>query len=75
MVGSNANLLGSLGDTVSRISDVTGTAAIAMAEIAEANMQSVAQADMGALSARDLVQRIAALQSEAGAFVARLRAA
>ncbi|WP_175624066.1 MULTISPECIES: methyl-accepting chemotaxis protein [unclassified Bosea (in: a-proteobacteria)] len=75
MVGSNAKLLGSLGDTVSRISDVTGTAAIAMAEIAEANMQSVTQADMGALSARDLVQRIAALQTEAGAFVARLRAA
>jgi methyl-accepting chemotaxis protein len=75
MVGSNAKLLGSLGETVSRISDVTGTAAIAMAEIAEANMQSVGQADMGALSARDLVQRIAALQTEAGAFVARLRAA
>lgn len=75
MVGSNATLLGSLSDTVSRISEVTGTAALAMAEIAEANLQSVGQADMGALSARELVQRIAALQMEAGAFVARLRAA
>ncbi len=75
MVGSNAELLGSLGDTVARISDVTGTAVMAMAEIAAANMQTVNQADMGALSARDLDERIAALQVEAAAFVQRLRAA
>ncbi|WP_420102683.1 methyl-accepting chemotaxis protein [Bosea sp. (in: a-proteobacteria)] len=75
MVGSNARLLGSLGETVGRISNVTGTAAMAMAEIAEAQMQSVDQAGMGALGARELVERIAALQSEAQAFVTRLRAA
>lgn len=75
MVGSNATLVGSLSDTVGRISAVTGTAAMAMAEIAEANLQSVNQADMGALSARDLVQRIGTLQAEAEAFVRRLRAA
>ena len=48
---------------------------MAMAEIAAANMQTVNQADMGALSARDLDERIAALQVEAAAFVQRLRAA
>jgi methyl-accepting chemotaxis protein len=75
MVGSHAELLGSLGDTVSRISHVTGTAAGAMSEIANVNVQTVAQADMGASSAGELDQRIAALQSEAVEFVRRLRAA
>jgi len=75
MVGSHVELLGSLGDTVARISDVTGTAAMAMAEIAEANLQTVGQAETGAASARELDQRISALQAEAGAFVQRLRAA
>lgn len=75
MVGSNAELLGSLGETVARISNVTGTAVMAMAEIAAANMQTVNQADMGALSARDLDERITTLQAEASAFVQRLRAA
>lgn len=75
MVGSHAKLLGSLGDTVVRISDVTGTAAAAMAEIAAANAQSVDQADTGASSARDLDDRIAALQREAAEFARRLRAA
>lgn len=75
MVASHSELLGSLGDTVGRISDVTGTAAGAMAEIAKANVQSVAQADMGAMGARDLDERIAALQGEAVEFVRRLRAA
>jgi hypothetical protein len=75
MVGSHAELLGSLGDTVARISSVTGAAAGAMAEIAMANAQSVAQADMGAAGARDLDARIAALQGEAEEFVRRLRAA
>jgi methyl-accepting chemotaxis protein len=75
MVASHSELLGSLGDTVGRISDVTGTAAGAMAEIAKANVQSVAQADMGAMGARDLDERIAALQGEAVEFARRLRAA
>lgn len=75
MVGSQAELLGSLGETVSRISDVTGTAAGAMSEIAVANAQSVAQADMGAASARALDERIGTLQREAFDFVRRLRAA
>ena len=75
MVGSHVELLGSLGDTVARISDVTGTAAMAMVEIAAANVQTVGQADTGAESARALDQRINALQAEAGAFVQRLRAA
>jgi methyl-accepting chemotaxis protein len=75
MVASHSELLGSLGDTVGRISNVTGTAAGAMAEIATANVQSVAQADMGAMGARDLDERIAALQGEAVEFVRRLRAA
>ncbi|MGX5737107.1 methyl-accepting chemotaxis protein [Bosea thiooxidans] len=75
MVGSHVELLGSLGDTVARISDVTGTAAMAMVEIAAANLQTVGQADTGAESARALDQRITALQAEAGAFVQRLRAA
>jgi methyl-accepting chemotaxis protein len=48
---------------------------MAMAEIAAANMQTVNQADMGALSARNLDERITALQMEASAFVRRLRAA
>ncbi|TCR69834.1 methyl-accepting chemotaxis protein [Bosea sp. BK604] len=75
MVGSHSELLGSLGDTVGRISHVTGTAASAMDEIAKANVQTVAQADMGAMGARDLDERIAALQEEAEEFVTRLRAA
>jgi len=75
MVGSHAELLGSLGDTVSRISAVTGTAAFAMSEIAVANAQTVAQADMGAASARALDERIGALQGEAFDFARRLRAA
>ncbi|WP_181832808.1 methyl-accepting chemotaxis protein [Bosea caraganae] len=75
MVASHSELLGSLGDTVGRISHVTGTAAGAMAEIAKANVQGVAQADMGAMGARDLDERIAALQGEAVEFVRRLRAA
>lgn len=75
MVGSHVELLGSLGETVARISDVTGTAAMAMGEIAAANLQTVGQADTGAASARELDQRINALQAEAEAFVRRLRAA
>ncbi|QEL25861.1 HAMP domain-containing protein [Bosea sp. F3-2] len=75
MVGSHVELLGSLGETVGRISDVTATAAIAMSEIATANLQTVGQADMGAESAGELDRRINALQAEAGAFVRRLRAA
>ena len=65
----------SLSETVARISDVTGTAVMAMAEIATANMQTVDQADMGALSARELDERITTLRAEARAFVAQLRAA
>jgi methyl-accepting chemotaxis protein len=75
MVGSHAELLNSLGDTVSRISQVTETAAGAMSEIAIANVQSVGQADMGAASARALDERIGSLQREALDFVRRLRAA
>ena len=75
MVGSHTELLGSLGETVSRISDVTETAAGAMSEIAIANAQTVAQADMGAASARALDDRIGSLQREALDFVRRLRAA
>jgi len=75
MVNSHVELLGSLGETVGRISDVTATAAIAMSEIAAANLQTVGQADMGAASAGKLDRRIHALQLEAGAFVRRLRAA
>ena len=68
-------MLGSLGETVARISDVTGTAAMAMGEIAAANLQTVGQADTGAASAQELDRRINALQAEAAAFVRRLRAA
>lgn len=75
MVASHSELLGSLSETVGRISSVTGTAAGAMAEIAKANVQGVAQADMGAMGARDLDERIDALQGEAVEFVRRLRAA
>ncbi|BCB18831.1 chemotaxis protein [Bosea sp. ANAM02] len=75
MVGSHVELLGSLGETVARISDVTGTAAMAMGEIAAANLQTVGQADTGAASASELDRRINALQAEATAFVRRLRAA
>lgn len=75
MVGSHTELLGSLGETVSRISAVTETAAGAMSEIAIANAQTVAQADMGAASARALDDRIGSLQREALDFVRRLRAA
>lgn len=75
MVGSHAELLGSLGETVSRISAVTRTAAGAMSEIAIANAQTVAQADMGAASARALDERIGMLQREAFDFARRLRAA
>ncbi|KPF72251.1 hypothetical protein IP69_04105 [Bosea sp. AAP35] len=75
MVGSQAELLGSLGETVSRISNVTGTAAGAMSEITIANAQTVVQADMGASSARALDERIGALQREAFDFARRLRAA
>lgn len=75
MVGSHTEQLGSLGDTVSRISDVIGTAGGAMTEIVDANSEAVRQADRGAEGARDLDQRIAALQSEALEFARRLRAA
>lgn len=75
MVGSHTEQLGSLGDTVSRISDVIGTAGGAMTEIVDANSEAVRQADRGADGARDLDQRIAALQSEALEFARRLRAA
>ncbi len=75
MVGSHTEQLGSLGDTVSRISDVIGTAGDAMTEIVDANSEAVRQADRGADGARDLDQRIAALQSEALEFARRLRAA
>lgn len=75
MVASHSELLGSLSETVGRISSVTGTAAGAMAEIAKANVQGVAQADMGAMGARDLDERIDALQAEAIGFARRLRAA
>ncbi|MDP3258409.1 MAG: hypothetical protein Q8S58_15555 [Bosea sp. (in: a-proteobacteria)] len=46
-----------------------------MSEIAIANAQSVAQADMGAASAGALDERIGSLQREALDFVRRLRAA
>ena len=75
MVGSQAELVNSLGETVAHISEVTGTAAGAMSEIAVANAQSVGQADMGAASARALDERIGSLQREALDFVRRLRAA
>ena len=75
MVASHSELMGSLGDTVARISGVTETAAGAMAEIVEANAQTVEQAGRGAFGARDLDERIAALQGEAEEFVRRLRAA
>lgn len=75
MVGSHTEVLGSLGETVSRISAVTETAAGAMSDIAIANAQTVAQADMGASSARALDDRIGSLQREALDFVRRLRAA
>jgi methyl-accepting chemotaxis protein len=75
MVGSHAHLLGSLCETVARISQVTGTAAGAMSDIAAANAQMVVQADMGASGAQALDERIAALQDEAVEFARRLRAA
>jgi methyl-accepting chemotaxis protein len=75
MVGSHTELLGSLGETVMRISAVTGSAAGTMSEIASANKQSLRRAETGASGARDLDGRIAALRGEADAFVRRLRAA
>jgi methyl-accepting chemotaxis protein len=75
MVSSHSELLGSLGDTVARISHVTGTAAGAMMEISKANAQTVDQAGKGAIGARELNERIAALQAEAEEFTRRLRAA
>ena len=72
---SDASLRAAARAEAGRISDVTGTAALAMGEIAAANLQTVGQADTGAASARELDQRINALQAEAEAFVRRLRAA
>ncbi len=66
MVTSHSELIGSLGDTVGRISHVTATAAQAMDEIARANVQSVAHADMGAMGARDLDERIRGLAGRGG---------
>ena len=75
MVSSHSRVLGSLGDTVARIASVTGAADLAMSEIAAANAQAVDQADLGASGARELDERIAALQGEATEFARRLRAA
>ena len=75
MIASHVELLAGLGETVSRIAGVTGTAAGAMHEIAQANAEAVGQAGHGAKAARELDARIAALSLEAEAFVARLRAA
>ncbi|MFN3672829.1 MAG: methyl-accepting chemotaxis protein [Bosea sp. (in: a-proteobacteria)] len=75
MVSSHSQLLGSVGDTVGRISAVTGQAVDSIEEIAVVNAESVRQAEHGAAEARELDGRIAALQSEAKEFVRRLRAA
>ena len=75
MVSSHAGLLHSLGETIARISGVTGEAVDAMSMIAEANVQSVRRANQGAAGARRLDERIDALQEEAAEFARRLRAA
>jgi methyl-accepting chemotaxis protein len=75
MVGSHSRLLQSLGETIARISEVTGEAVGAMSTIADANVLSVQRAAQGASGARGLDERITALRSEADEFARRLRAA
>lgn len=75
MVASHTGLLQSLGETIARISEVTGEAAEAMTTIAGANIQTVSRAEQGASGARQLDERITALQAEANEFARRLRAA
>jgi methyl-accepting chemotaxis protein len=75
MVASHTGLLQGLGETIARISAVTGQAASAVTTIAGATAQTVARAEQGASGARQLDERISALQAEADEFARRLRAA
>ncbi|HEV2509413.1 methyl-accepting chemotaxis protein [Bosea sp. (in: a-proteobacteria)] len=75
MVASHTGLLQGLGETIARISVVTGQAASAVTTIAGAGVQTTAHAEQGASGARQLDERISALQAEADEFARRLRAA
>ena len=75
MVASHTGLLQGLGETIARISVVTGQAATAVTTIAGAGVQTTAHAEQGASGARQLDERISALQAEADEFARRLRAA
>ncbi len=75
MVASHTGLLQGLGETIARISVVTGQAASAVTTIASAGVQTASHAEQGASGARQLDERISALQAEADEFARRLRAA
>lgn len=75
MVSSQTEILLSLGERVAQISHVTGMAARAMSEIAEANGQTVEQSALGVGKAQDLERKIGELRQEAQCFLQRLRAA
>lgn len=75
MVASHTGLLQGLGETIARISVVTGQAASAVTTIAGAGVQTASHAEQGASGARQLDERILALQAEADEFARRLRAA
>ncbi|WP_186418016.1 methyl-accepting chemotaxis protein [Bosea sp. CS1GBMeth4] len=75
MVASHAGLMQGLGETIARISAVTGQAAAAVTAIAGAGVQTASHAEQGASGARQLDDRISALQAEADEFARRLRAA
>jgi len=75
MVASHTGLLQGLGETIARISVVTGQAAAAVTTIAGAGVQTASHAEQGASGARQLDERISALQAEADEFARRLRAA
>lgn len=72
-VGSQAQTLAALGETVSRVSSVTEEAAGAMREITAANIEAVRQATIGAAEARELDGRVTAVRQAAACFVIRLR--
>lgn len=75
MVASHTGLLQGLGETIARISVVTGQAASAVTTIAGAGVQTASHAEQGASGARQLDEHISALQAEADEFARRLRAA
>ena len=75
MVASQTQILLSLSERVAQISQVTGTAARAMSEIAQANGETVEQSALGLGQAQDLERKILELRQEGIRFIERLRAA